>query len=547
MSQWIEKHTHLKKKPFSFEGYEFQRQIADDMHVDLACKKCSQVGLTEVQLRKFLAFLARHTGVTGIFTLPDDIMYKRVSATRVKPLIGSEKVFNMGDPQPIRQLGLYQINSSFGYFTGNKESDATSIPADLKFHDELDLSDDEMISLFSSRLQNSDYKIDQSFSTPTYEGYGIDGKFQVSDQHEYLLRCPHCRHHNIPLFNPEFVTIPGLTSDINDFIDITDEMVDGIDLTKAYIRCERCGNPLDRHAPSLREWVPKFPGRKGRGYFVRPFCTSRLSVDYIIGQMLNHKRKDTIRRFYNTVLGEAYNDTNARLSEAQIRACMKTPNVPEITAGTPVFIGIDAGITCHIILATQTGAFLFKQVRADDLRDEIVKLRKDYNIVAGCMDRHPQTTLANDVREISDGIVMPVEYRGTAPLHFVKDELENISHLQGNRTLMIDAAANVIRREKMTFAGYGQHSSLLVEHFRGMVRVEEPEIPAIWNKVNENDHFFHALAFLLMSMRMKAAIEFHAEAPNMMFGIANVNIQQSVIPSLNVIDKRRSAPQLGAF
>ncbi|TGR74085.1 hypothetical protein EN836_33470, partial [Mesorhizobium sp. M1C.F.Ca.ET.193.01.1.1] len=79
MSDFICANTTLRKKPFSLKGYEFQRAIIDDLHLNLSVIKCSQVGLTEVQIRKFLSFLKRTNGVNGIFSLPNDEMYKRVS------------------------------------------------------------------------------------------------------------------------------------------------------------------------------------------------------------------------------------------------------------------------------------------------------------------------------------------------------------------------------------------------------------------------------------------------------------------------------------
>ncbi len=305
MSDWIVKNTRLRKRPFSFAGYEFQRQIVDDMHPNMSVIKCSQIGLTEIQIRKFLAFLARNVGVSAIFTLPDDAMYKRVSQTRVKPLVESEAVFNMQTSEkPIRSMALYQINQSFGYFTGNKEGDATSINADALFHDEVDLSDQEMLALFQSRLQGSDYRITQGFSTPTYEGFGVDAGFKVSDQHEYMCRCTKCGHHNIPAFTPDFVTIPGLSGDINDLSEIDAEIASHLDLGAAYVRCENCGARLELHEPSLREWVPRYPGRRQRGYRVTPFATPRLTVEYIVDQLLQYKQRDALRRWYNTVLGE---------------------------------------------------------------------------------------------------------------------------------------------------------------------------------------------------------------------------------------------------
>lgn len=507
-SAWICANTRLRKKPFSFEGYWFQKQIADDMHPDLSVIKLSQVGMTEIQLRKFFAFLVRNTGVSGIFTLPNDEMFKRVSRTRARPLVESEKVFNLETPtgeKPVRSMELYQIGTSFGYFTGNKESDATSIPADLLFHDELDLSDMQMIALFQSRLQNSNFKITHKFSTPTFVGYGIDAAFNSSDQHEYLCRCESCGHWNLPDFFPQFLHLPGLP-DLDRLDQIDQDIASRLDFRECYVKCERCGSSLDLDNPELREWVPRFPGRLGRGYRIRCFSSGRITIPYIVRQLLKMKEMDNLRGWYNTVLGQAYNDSNARLDETQIRACMHSANHVEVSALDPVVIGIDVGQTCHLVLGKMDDdgsplIFDWRQVDADVLPDEIDQLLKSYNIIGGCMDRHPYTPLANEIRDLSEGRIVPVEYRGTSRITVVNDELGEFSHLQANRTMMLDSVASAIRKRKLKMVGYGMYETQIIEHLRDMVRVENPDTPAVWNKLTGNDHFFHALAFLFLSIR----------------------------------------------
>lgn len=518
-SDWIIKNTKLRKRPYSFKGFEFQAQIVDDMHPDMSVIKCSQIGLTEINLRKFAAFLARNTAVNGIFTLPDDQMYKRVSQTRFGPMVNSEHVFNLGGDKPVRSMSIYQINQSYGYFTGNKEGDATSINADILMHDELDLSNQEMIGLFQSRLQGSDWRITHKFSTPTFEGFGIDANYRVSDQHEYMVKCESCNHHNIPEFNPNHLVIPGLSSDINELIEIDHEIADKLDLKNAYIRCESCGNKLNFTNPDLCQWVPRFPGRRKRGYRVNPFtCRPHLfTVDYIIDQMLQYKQKDALRRFYNTVLGLPFNDSNARLSEVDIRACMQTAAKSDIGPSEPVFVGIDVGITCHIVLLSMGQrrpiVFDFRQVLADNLLDELGTILETYNVIGGCMDRNPYTPLANDVREMSSNRIMPVEYghENSAAVQIVKDELDALSHIRGNRTTMIDAVAQSIRKRRMALAGYGSFESLLILHLRDMVRIEKEDTSAIWQKLQGNDHFFHALAYALFAIRTTDAIIYRTE------------------------------------
>jgi hypothetical protein len=116
--------------------------------------------------------------LSGIFTLPNEKMFTRVYNTRLKPLIEQDDIFNPPmDGAPVRRRDTVQIRDSFGYITGCTEGDATSTPADFLMHDELDLSPEEMIALYQSRLQNSEMKVTQKFSTPTFVGFGIDKSY----------------------------------------------------------------------------------------------------------------------------------------------------------------------------------------------------------------------------------------------------------------------------------------------------------------------------------------------------------------------------------
>lgn len=510
MSDYICQNTTLRKKPFSFKDYEFQRAIVDDLSLNLAVIKCSQVGLTEVQIRKFLCFLKRTSSINGIFSLPSDEMYKRVSQTRIKPLIDDEPIFNQHDPskKPVRSMSLYQVDDSFGFVTGGKEGDATSINADILFNDEVDLADQEILALYGSRLQGSDIRMRQGFSTPTFEGYGIDSMYKASDQHEFLCRCD-CGHWNLPTFTPKFVRIKGLSGDLNDLSEIDNDMAVKLDLDGAYMMCEHCSRPLDLGAREMREWVPRHPGRLGRGYWVRPFATPRLSVRYIVEQLLDYKRKNSIRRWYNTVLGQPYNDAKARLSIPEIEAVMKGEGDVDVPDGSPVAVGVDMGQTCHVVVAHLGLAipvvFKWLQVPSDELKQVLADLRARYKVVAGAVDLNPYAPLAREIRDESNGAIMPVEYSTSpkaAPTTAVKDEMDNITHFSSNRTQIIDAIVDEVRNRRIVFRGYGNKKLIIQQHLQDMVRVELPEQPAKWVKLTGDDHFFHALGYLKHSLRI---------------------------------------------
>lgn len=402
MSTWIEKNTHLKKRAFSFDQYAFQRKIADDTHPDLSVMKPSQIGLTEIQIRKFLAFLKRNTAIKGIYTLPNDKMRDRISQTRIKPLVEGESVFNgPALDKPVRHKGLYQIDESFGYVTGTTEGDATSIDADFLFHDEIDLTDDRMLGLFQSRLQGSTFRVTQRFSTPTFFGTGIDATYSASDQHEYVHRCASCRRFQIPAFHPRFLNLPGLDTDEEDLSQLTNEEIDGIDFSELYVRCERCSEPLDLANDFLWEWVPTYPSRGSRGYRVRPFNVPHLiTPTYIFQQLKLRRQQGDIQGFHNTVLGDPFNDSNARISEEDIVACLDSPAEQPPADGEVLAVGIDVGIICHVVLASPSRVLRMRQVHHTELVATVKAILDEFpgRVIAGCMDRHPYTPTAEQIR-----------------------------------------------------------------------------------------------------------------------------------------------------
>jgi hypothetical protein len=510
-SAWIRQNTTLHKVPFSFKNYAFQEAIADDEHPDLSCIKCSQVGLTEVQIRKWLAFLRRTDGLNGIFTLPNEKMYRKISKGRILPVLNTDGVFTLeGEEKSVRSMDMVQIGASFGYVSGCTEADATSTSADIVFHDELDLSPMNMISLFQSRLQNSTLKINQKFSTPTFTDYGIDAEFSASDQREFLCKCVVCNHWQIPDFTREFVFIPNLPDDVIELTNIDTRTAADIDFTNAYVGCEKCHAQLDLGNGEMREWVARYPDRTlKRGYRVRPFSNDRISIAYIIKQLLEYQNKGYVRGFHNTVLGRPYVDSDSRLSEADIKACMTTQrDLPDIGADVPIGIGIDVGNTCHIVLgkmqSDESMDYLhFESVNVSELAMRVKQLDNTYNIVTGGIDRHPYTPQADEVRDLTDRRVMPIEYRGVTPLNIVEDEFEQDSHIQVNRTKVIDTVAKGIRRKVDTISGYGMYKNQIIVHLQDMVRDEQPDKPAVWVKLKGNDHFFHAMAMLKAGYQLR--------------------------------------------
>lgn len=549
MSEWIIKNTTLKKRPFSFKDYEFQRQIADDMHPNMNVIKISQVGLTEVQIRKALGFLVRNRGTSLIFSLPDEVMYERVSKARVKPIVNEDKVFNSSDDKTnkvVRSTEMMQFGQSFLYLVPALESAATSISADFVMNDEVDLSDQKMISLFNSRLQASKFQISQKFSTPSFPKYGIDSNWRISDQQLWMCRCEGCGHVQHPEFDRRFIHLPGLPDEIENLAHITVEFQERLDFDNAYVKCEKCHHPLDLSNPEHRFWLAQYPSRKEvRGYRVGPFSTGSLTIRYIFRSLWEYQKNSYLRGFFNTVLGEPYSDGSIQIPQHDIEQCMTKQIMPnDLKMYQNLWVGIDMGQTCHVTIGSGPSKDAIDIVSIYPMPVEKIvqhceELVKDYNIRGGCVDRFPYTPTANDIFRVTKGVIVPVEYRGQKELNLVYDEYENLSHAQVNRTLFLDEFADRIRKHAMSISGYGHYKEAFIEHLRDMVRKDEPEKQPEWTKLQGNDHFFHSSAFMLLAPYLKDIAYLHSGAEQRVSSSCRVVVVKENTTGLIGMTKKR--------
>lgn len=503
MAEWICNNTTLKGRPFSFKNHQFQKQILNDMHPYLTCKKLSQVGLTEGQIRKALGFMCMEPGVRIIYTFPTKILKDNNSRTRIKPVVDTDFPEEKGTKE-VRNADVIQIGSSFMYIASGSESDVTSTPADMVMNDEIDLGDSDFYALVNSRLQASTWKIKQSFSTPTFSGFGVSLDFESSDQHEYFVRCPHCNEWQVPLYDLRSVYIPGLPSYIQRLTDIKEDLALGLDLDSAFVRCIKCGHKLDLGPEAVRQWVPKYPTRvHSRGYQVRPFSSNLLSVKYLVMTMADYIKKGRLRRGYNTVLGEDYQDSNARMEETVIKDRFMSQVTPKISKDKAVYVGIDMGLICHITVVIDGAVIEWIRIGYEQLINKIKELDAKYNIVSGAIDRYPYTPLSNDVRDMTNGRIQPVVYAGMKVAEPKREEDKTVSYIACNRTHALDAVKSAIYNKTIDFYGYGDSEDIIVEHLRDMVREDEPGKQPEWKKLNGNDHFFHSLGYALLAKQIK--------------------------------------------
>lgn len=486
---------------------------------------------TEIQIRKAITLLIRTPNTSLIYTMPNERMFKRISKARIQPLLKYDKAFRQDAQDKTQQsMDLMRIGTSYLYVTGSSEADATSINADFVFNDEIDLTPPDMLSLFNSRLQGSDHRVSQRFSTPTYEGFGVDKGYARSDQHEYILKCAACNHHQVPLFNRDFVRVDGMPDDCDSFIHLSSKLVDSgqVKLETAKVYCEKCHKPLNLADHDNREWVAKYPSRTlNRGYRVRTFSTHRLDPVYCFTQMFKYLEKDNLKGFHNTVLGEPYTNEDQKMSDSDVDAMFGYAGCPPIDNTLPHFIGIDVGKTCHIVVARMEGTEKIRVVEfmtcpSSAIQSFVDSMRAKYNIISGLMDRYPYTPTANAIREASDGKIAPAHYTVNKPIALVTNGLDKLDYVQINRTHVLDSVFFGIKKRNLFLDGFGKFKTMIIEHLVDMVREENDEKIPVWVKLNGNDHFFHALGYMFGSIEYYRYVEGKEPFVNLTVGLSGI-------------------------
>lgn len=506
-TDWVCQNTTLAQGvPFSFKNHKFQYDICNDSHPTIYVKKLSQVGLSEIAIRRTMAFMSNHNGTKVLYAFPDLTMKKKQTQTRILPLFNRDFPAKKGEIC-VRNTDVIQLNDSYMFICGNSEGDATSLSVDSLYLDEYDLSDPQFLSLVNSRIQHSQYKHRFGLSTPTFDQYGIDKDYRTSDQREYFVRCPHCNHWQIPLYTRDNVYIPNLPDTVDSLTyDITPEIAVCLDLDNAYVKCSKCHKPLDLGDDADREWVATYPDRINvRGYMVRPFSSNLLSIKYLVNTMADYIKRGEIRRGVNTVLGESYSDNSTRLEVKDILACMCDERPIDVDKNKPCFFGCDVGVSCSITISTGDADFVhFETVQFDRLIERFKELDAMYNIVAGCIDRAPQIILSNTLRDISGGRIMPVVYHDGRTIEPHTEIDGSVDYYKVNRTNALDYVRDLINTHKMRMFGYRDYKETILTHLRQMWRDDGLETDAMprWRKLTSEDHFFHSFGYNLVSRKM---------------------------------------------
>lgn len=515
---WIEKNTFLGGKPFSFVDHEYQLRILQSKKRTQYTKKCSQLGISELKLRRALALCDMIPHFSLILTLPTSSFASIFCKTRIDTVISEsprlkDSLNSNNDNTELKQLGtsLLYIRGTFA------QNSAISVPADALYHDEVDFSDQEVLGSYQSRLTHSRWKFRMETSTPTVSGFGIDLRFASSNRSYNLCKCNHCNHDFIPNYL-EHVEVPGFDGDI---LTLDKARLHKTRWREAKLRCPRCKKVPDL-SPAHRRWVVENPDEhhEADGTQLSPFdAPAFITVQDLMISRTNYKRPVD---FINFALGQCAEDSLSGIQNEDLEL-MERVYVPGLVGRV---VGVDMGTTCHVVVAgiDAGDALMVQELHEVDYRqlDEfLLALKKRVRPIAWVMDTQPYTEtvyrLQRKIKNLYGSLY--VNSASMRPYRLLDEEQDKSEALlderqiNTNRNVALDFLMEDIRAGYVGADSSLEHWEAMKKHLRDMRRVRaeakknSPDTERfIWQKSADGvDHFHHALLYAWLAAKLRLA------------------------------------------
>lgn len=481
-AMWVldEGFINENQQPFEFDLHRFMLQPYSDSSPDQVIMKSAQVGWSVAAIIKSI-HAGKFLKLNVIYVLPTRNATHDFVIPKVNPMLDrNPKIKAL--LKNTDSINLKQVGDRFIYFRGAfHRGEAISTTADLVVSDEHDISDQNVLSIYQSRLQASKYGWFWRFSNPSLPSFGVHELYEDSDQMHWIIPCPHCEWHMYIDFERD--------DNINNHY---------LDQERVIYACGSCREELSDDARQAGYWKPKYPERERRGYWINQLMVPWVSAKKILQQQATME----IDVFHNFVLGLPYQASEYIINaDSILRACD-----PGLADKKDVIIGCDSGKVKHWVMGNPEGVFSFGTCTE---WSDVEQLMLMYNATL-IIDALPDFTIPEQLARKYPGQVYVHYYRHDSKSINItnRKEGEEFGVLESDRTKLFDfVAAKVTSKQTRFFQTKDalQVKNGLISHFENMYRVVEEDNRGIkrarWEtKVGKPDHFAHATAYYFVGL-----------------------------------------------
>jgi len=353
------------------------------------------------------------------------------------------------------------------FLSGNsyEEQEAISISAHILINDEFDRSNQNVLKIYRSRLDDAkrempDLGWEWQFSNPSIPGAGVDVLWQKSDQKHWFVKCPHCNY-------DWYLTFP-----------------ENIDFDHQCRICAKCHNILDRESLRAGRWVNKVKSDIS-GYWI-----SQLFVPWIPASDIIDDSQGDQDVFHNFTLGLPYVSKDISVTREAIIKCIS----PGYNPRTDVAIGVDNGVIKHYVIGNRYGIF---EVGKTD----------DWDFIENMRNRYAATMVIDSMPYPNTPGKLARKYPGKVFVHYYQPDKKNIGvirweqyEVKSDRTKIIDSVVAEINSMDLTFNMTEHALEEYIAHWKSVYRVILDTPQGIkrpsWETIEgKDDHFAHATVY----------------------------------------------------
>lgn len=508
---FITEHTYLKGKKFSFEGHEYQKEILQDPASTIVISKGAQLGISEMSSRLALARCALIDGFSVIYTLPSATAAGAFMQSRISPVVESSPYLKELISKEVDNVSVKRFAESWLYLKGcNKDTQALSVPCDLLICDETDNSDQEVMTLFDSRLIASKYQMRVFLSTPSIPQYGISLMFEQSKRKFQMCKCNKCNHWFIPDYH-EHVKVPGYDGDL-DKITKAHFAKANFRWMDSYVACPKCKSKVEL-AESKRQWVVENPNDAfiDSGYQISPFDCTNVKPSAIVRSSVNYTR---LKDFYNQRLGKSLEDRETSLALSELRDA----TINEMPGGIHSYVmGLDMGTTCWAVICAvlPNQTLIIVKIEAIPVHEVVSRsaaLQQQYRIRMLVVDRGPLTEAVYQIQQNirNSFAAVFVMSKGIELFHVKNVEQDNDKGVEGMRQVNIakdacmDVVMSLVRAGSIMKVSDSMNDTWYT-HMMDNKRIQmfkNGELVYTWVKTLKVDHAHMGLLYALVASRI---------------------------------------------
>ena len=509
-SQWATKYRMMGKPVpgnWAFDHHPWLREMHDCNAEELVGQKSAQMGYTETALnRTFYAIDIR--GESVLYILPTDSDASDFSASRFDPALEMSPHLQAMFSN-VKNVGHKRAGSANLFVRGSRSrSKLKSLPVGHIVFDELEEMVQDNIPLALERMSGQDNRSVDYISTPSIAGYGINTRFEYSDQRHYYFKCPHCGK-QIEL---------GLENLV-----VTAETLDDPRIRDSYLQCTYCKGVIPhkqkREIFKTASWVPSYTNRLAHGYYINQLY-STLLPPYSIAETVLKARFDPAaeQELYNSKMGLPHAVKGSQLTDEDIKNAMAHYQKPN--KGSPnqyTTIGIDVGKFLHVVIMrfeyngaksgdvnTRMSARLMQEMTVNQF-EEIDELLYRYNVRSGIIDANPERRKALELCQRFPGLMRMCFYGNGVTGRNLNIHSADQHAVTVDRTSWLDAT--MLRYKAQRISLPVDTSLEFKEHMKAPVRIYKKDSDGnpVGAYVNSKpDHFAHASNYAEIALAVSA-------------------------------------------